>query len=141
MNPFFSYIGLFLSIHRQTLQGTLITTVIQVLFQRIFPRATSQVTISQMCNFPCGNLPKVRLGPLRPHMLQQGLSAAARMGAERCDQNMLEAKSSGQDRLGRLPHGKLHILEVATWEIASQEKWFGKVPNIKISWTLRELTL
>jgi len=36
----------------------------------IFPRATSQVTFSQiatsqMCNFSSGNFPKVRLDPLR----------------------------------------------------------------------------
>ena len=31
-----------------------------------------QVSTSQMCNFPSGNFPKVRLGPLRRNMLQWG---------------------------------------------------------------------
>jgi len=50
----------------------------------IFPRANSQVTIfqvasSQMCNYPSGNFPKVRLDPLKRCRLQLGPSAAARM--------------------------------------------------------------
>ena len=48
-----------------------------------FPRTTSQLVTSQMCDFPSGNFPKVyRLGPLRLRWLQWGLSAAARMGQE-----------------------------------------------------------
>ena len=35
-------------------------------------------TTSQMCNFPSGNFPKVRLGPLRSRRLQLGPSDAAR---------------------------------------------------------------
>ena len=53
--------------------------------QDIFPKAIFQGTIyqvatSQVCNFLSGNLPKVRLGPLRRRRLQWGSSAAARMG-------------------------------------------------------------
>ena len=45
-----------------------------------FPKEFSQMATFQMCNFPIGHFPKVRLGPLRHHRLQWGPSAAARMG-------------------------------------------------------------
>ena len=56
-----------------------------VLSECIFPSATVQATISQvataqMCNFPSGNFPKVRIGLLRRCRLQWGPSAAAMMG-------------------------------------------------------------
>ena len=52
-------------------------------------------------------------------------SAAARVGqrAEHCVQNRLGAECCGQDRLGKLPLGKLHSWEVATWE-----NTLGKLP-------------
>ena len=106
----------------------------QVLSQCIFPRATSQVTASQLatsqlCNFPSGNFLKVRLGPLRRCRLQKGPSAVARIGqgAERSGQNRLGAECCGQNILGKLPLGKLHI-----WEVAALENAFGKLPKIKI---------
>ena len=79
----------------------------------IFSRATSQ-----MCNYPNGNFPKVRLGPLRHCRLQWGQNAAARMGqgAKYNGQNRLWAESCGQERLGKLLLGNLHIWDVATWE-------------------------
>jgi len=51
----------------------------------IFPRAASQVSISQVltsktCNFPSSNFPKERLGSLRRRRVQLGPSATARMG-------------------------------------------------------------
>ena len=69
----------------------------------IFPRATSQVRISQvvtsqMCNVPSGNFPKVGLGHLRRRRLQWGgASAAARMwyGAECRGWNILGAERCG----------------------------------------------
>ena len=75
----------------------------QVLPKDNFPSATFQVTISQvaiiqMCNFPNGNFPKVRLGPLRRHRLQWW-------------------------PLGSCRFEKLHILEGAIWE-----NIFGKLP-------------
>ena len=72
-----------------------------------------------MCDFPSGNFPKVRL--------DQGLSAAAKTewgGGERC----------GQNRLGKFLLGKLHILEVATWENTLGKLLLGKNP---LSATLR----
>ena len=62
---------------------------------------------------PSGNFPKIRLGPLRRHMLQwvRSLRQGQARGSERC----------GQDRLGKLSLGKLDIWEVATWK-----KSFGK---------------
>ena len=96
----------------------------------IFPRATSQVTISQvvtsqMCNFPSGNFSKVRLGPLRRRWLQRGPRAAVRMGlgAKLNGQNRLGAKRCGQDKLGKLSLGKLH-----NWEIPTSENTLGKLP-------------
>ena len=52
-----------------------------------FPRATSQVSISQvansqMCYLPSNNFPKVRLGPLRHSGLQWG-GRALRLGRPR----------------------------------------------------------
>ena len=99
----------------------------------IFPRATSQVTISQvatskMCNFPIGNFLKIRLGSLRRCGLQ--------WGAELCGQDglsgralLLEQAESGALKLGQ-------TREVAVWIIAhlgscTRGKFFGKVPNIK----------
>ena len=38
----------------------------------IFPRATSQVSISQMCKFPSVNFLKIMLDPLRHRMLKWG---------------------------------------------------------------------
>ena len=58
----------------------------------ILPRATSQVAIFHMCNFPSGNFLKVWLG-IRSEAPQ------AAIWAERCD----------LDGLGKLPLGKLHI--------------------------------
>ena len=51
----------------------------------IFPRANffmtiSQVATTQVFNFPSGNFPKDRLGPLRRRRLQWGSIAAAKMG-------------------------------------------------------------
>ena len=78
----------------------------------IFPRATFHVKISlvatfQRCNFPSGNFPKVSIGPVRRLRLQWGPNATTR----------------------------IDIYEVATWEntpweVATREKFFGKVPNI-----------
>ena len=68
--------------------------------------------------FPKGDFPKVRLGPLRHCRLQWGQNAAARMGqgAKYNGQNRLWAYSCGQERLGKLLLGNLHIWDVATWE-------------------------
>ena len=79
-----------------------------------------------MGNFPGGNCPKVWLGPVRLCRLKWGPSAAARMGygAKRRSFNRLGAERCDSDRLGKLPLGKLHIWEVATWE-----KSFGKERN------------
>ena len=65
--------------HRSTIGG------VRYFPKCIFLRANSQVSISQvetskMCNFPCGNFPLVRLGPLSRSRLHLGPSAAARMG-------------------------------------------------------------
>ena len=95
----------------------------------IFPRATSQVTISQVATSQMCNFPKVRLGPLRRRRLQQVGGRVLWLGwtrkAERCSYIRLGAERCGQDRLGKLPLRKLHMWEVATWE-----KTFRKVPNI-----------
>ena len=94
-----------------TLNFKLTNFGVRYLTKAIFSRTTSQVTISQVatslvCNFTNRNFPKVSLATLRRHILQQwGPSAAAR----------------------KLLLGKLHSWEVATWE-----KFFGKVPNILI---------
>ena len=91
--------------------------------------AISQEATSQMCNFPSGNFPKVRCNcPVRHRMLpwgralwiewSRGQSAAARTywGWGRAM------------RLGQLPLGKIPPWEVATWE-----KFVGKVSNIKLN--------
>ena len=92
----------------------------------IYPRATSEVTISQvaasqMCNFPSGNFPKVRLGPLRRSRLQCEPSTADRMGwgTKRCSQNRLRLRTTARIHLGsyrmgnwtfgKLPHGKIPL--------------------------------
>jgi len=50
-----------------------------IIFMNFFSQVTiSQKTTSQMYNFPNGNFPKVRLGPLRCLRLQLRPSAAAR---------------------------------------------------------------
>ena len=82
-----------------------------------------------MCNFPSGNFPKVRLGPLNRRRQggralrlgsAKGLSAEARtgLGAEHC----------GLDRIGKLPLGKLHIWKVVTWENTLGKLPLGKNP-------------
>ena len=100
----------------------------------IFPRATSQVTISQvatcqMCNFPSNiSFPKVRLGPLRSHRLQWGnrpLRIRMDKGPERRGQNRSRPSTATRTDSGSCRLEKLHIWEVATWE-----KSFGKIPNI-----------
>ena len=88
----------------------------------IFPRATSQVTISHvatslMCHFPSGNFSKVRLGPLRPRRLYGGMGRALRLGWN------MGAEPCGKDRLRKLPLGNLHI-----WEVATRENTLGKMP-------------
>ena len=92
----------------------------------IYLRATSEVTIfhvaaSQMCNFPSGNFPKVRLGPLRRSRLQCEPSTADRFGwgTKRCSQNRLRLRTAARIHLGsyrmgnctfgRLPHGKIPL--------------------------------
>ena len=83
----------------------------------IFPRAASQVTISkvatsQICNFPSGNFLMVRLDLLRRPRLQWGPSAATRKG-QGCRAMRLGkarvAERCGQNRLGKLPLGKVSI--------------------------------
>ena len=54
------------------------THIVDAMELGIFPRATNQVTTFQMCNFPSGKFPKVRLGLLRRRRLQCGPSPAAR---------------------------------------------------------------
>ena len=44
----------------------------------------SQAATSLKCNFPSGNFPKVRLGPLRRRRLEWGPSAAARTDFGSC---------------------------------------------------------
>ena len=104
-------------------------------FQDIFSsgsssREFSQVATSQMCNFPSGNFPKVRLGPLRRRRLQWGPSVAACMGqgAERRGQNRVEADCCcaartdlgscrlGNCRFGKLPLGKNPLGKYLTLE-------------------------
>ena len=91
--------------------------------------------ISQMCNFPRGNFPKVRLGPLRRRRLQ--------WEAERRGYNRLlgwalwlgqtwEVAAWEIARLGSFYLGKY------PWEVATWEKYFGKVPNV-ISWFTKVL--
>ena len=85
-------------------------------FPSIFLRATSQVTIYQVATFqksnlPSGNFPKVRFSPLRRRRLEHDGKA------ERCGQNIL----------GKLPLGKLHIWEVASWENTLESCHLGNI--------------
>ena len=107
----------------------------------IFPRVTSQVPIwisqlatSQMCNFPRGNFPKVRLGPLRRHKwgpsaaawTGYGPSAAARTDLGSC---RLGKCTFWKLLLGKIPLGSCHLGKYP-WEVATWENAFEKVPNI-----------
>ena len=47
---------------------------------RYFPKAFSSYATSKMCNFPGGNFPKVKFGPLRRRRVSLGPNAATRMG-------------------------------------------------------------
>jgi len=95
-----------------------------------FPKDFSQVATFQMFNFPSGNFPKVRLGPLRRRRLQWGPIAAARMR-----EGPKTMARTGWDRALRLGQ----TCQVAAWEISFMgrchlgkypwEKSFGKVPN------------
>ena len=69
----------------------------------IFQKAFSQVTISQLSNFPSSNFPKVRLDLLRRHRLQWGQSAAARtdLGNRKVGKFTLGDTPSGRWRLGK----------------------------------------
>ena len=71
-----------------------------------------------MCNFPSGNFPKVRLGPLRRCRLQWGPRAAARMckgpktmdrtgwGPSAAARTDLPSCSLGNFIYGKMPFGK-----------------------------------
>ena len=89
-----------------------------------------------MCNFPSGNFPKFRLGPLEaPHtakggrVLQlrwaRGLSAAVRtgLGQELRLEQTWEVLAWEIADLGCCPCGKY------PWEVATWEKSFWKAPN------------
>ena len=117
----------------------------------VFPRAIPLMIISQMCNFPSGNFPKVRLGPLRRRALQWEPSAAARMGqgTERCGQKGLGDRAlqlvQARGRVLRLgltwevaawelaQLGSCHLGRY-TWEVAAWENAFGKSPLGKCLW-------
>ena len=116
----------------------------------IYLRATSEVTIfhvaaSQMCNFPSGNFPKVRLGPLRRSRLQCEPSTADRFGwgTKRCSQNRLRLRTAARIHLGsyrmgnctfgKLPHGEntLEKLPLGTFV------WKKDIPHSQQNaWTL-----
>ena len=114
----------------------------------IIPRATSQLTISQvatplMFKFPSGHFPKVKLGPLRRRMLQLGPSDAARRPSARLEQDggpsaagrtYLGSCHLGNCTFGKLPLGKKTLrschLGKNPWEAATWGKFFGKVSNI-----------
>ena len=84
----------------------------------IFSRITYPVATSQMCNFPCGNFPKVRLSPLRPagcnggralHL--DGLGGRAQLQEQTGKPSVasltdLESWRLGNCIVGKLPHGK-----------------------------------
>ena len=83
----------------------------------IFPRVTSWMTISQVatsqvCNFPSGNSPNVRLGPLRHRRLQWGPSAAARKDLGSCGVGNC---TFGKFPLGKIPLGSCHLGKIL-WE-------------------------
>ena len=72
----------------------------------IFPRVTSQVATSQMCNVPSGNFPKVRFG-LR---WARGPSAAAMNLWSWCLGNWTFGKLS----LGKISLGSSHLGKILT---------------------------
>jgi len=85
----------------------------------IFPRATYQVTISQvatsqMCNFPGSNFQKVKLGLLRRCRLQ---SRVLRLEESRSRALRLE-------RLGQLPLGKKPIEKYLTSRMIKLSMFF-----------------
>ena len=75
--------------------------------------------------FPSGNFPKVRLGPLRRCRLQWGPSVMALWLGWARGPNAGPRTCCGEDRLWKLPLGKLHFWEATPWEQS-----FCKVPDM-----------
>ena len=81
-----------------------------------FPSDTFPIGNFPNVQFSIGNLDQVRLGPLRRCRLQLGPSFSNRIGQGPSAVARIDwgAEHYGQDRIGKLPLGKLHIWEVAT---------------------------
>ena len=100
-------------------------------YQKLFPKAFFEGDFL-IDNFPSGNFPKVRLGPLRRRRLQWGV--------ERCGQDGLGGRAPRLEqawgrklRLGQtweIAHLESCHLGKYPWEVSTREKSRGKVPNI-----------
>ena len=92
--------------------------------------------LSKFCNFLSGNFQKKRLGLLKRHRLQWGLSTATRMSqgvyrqARTCWGPSTAARTDWDFAAWEITHFGSYHLRKYPWKVATWEKSFGKVHNI-----------
>ena len=92
--------------------------------------------LSKFCNFPSGNFLMKRLGLLKRHRLQWGLSAATRMSqgvyrqARTCWGPSVAARTDWDFAAWEITHLGSYHLRKYPWKVATWEKSFGKVHYI-----------